>query len=298
VRVPRLSIVIPTCNRAGLLERAVRSALAQSCRDVEIIVVDDAADQPARLPIEDARVRILRLPRRSGHAAARNVGTREARAPFVAYLDDDDELLPWMAELSLKALQHTVVPQPVAVLSALQVVRPDGSIRETRLPPTLPKGSHFSLEEIPADRSFQCKQTLVVARDVLLGIGGWDEQFRSRVHTELFLRLNAACAIIGLREPTYRLHEHAGQRLSRNPRLRQESFALLLRKHRTLIEAHPRGFARLLTAHARASWRLGQRGPAVLSVLRAFSVDPLHTLVGGATHAGERLGLRRAVTAQ
>lgn len=286
---PALSIVIPTYGRGALLARAVRSALGQTFDDLEVLVVDDASPEPAAPPSDDPRLRVLRLPRNRGHAAARNVGAREARGRWIAFLDDDDELLPRMAEASLHALATADLPPPVAVLSALQVIRPDGSVVETRVPPTLPRGAHFWLEEAAAERSFGSKQTLVLPRELLLEIGGFDEAFRSRVHSEFFLRLNPVCSILGLTEPTYRLLQHPGERLSRDPRLRQRSFGQLLRKHGALLEAHPRGFARLLTEHARTSWRLGQRRAALAAVLRALRVDPLHTVAGAARHA--RLGV-------
>lgn len=94
---PIVSVVIPTRNRAGLLERAVSSVSCQTLRELEILVVDDASDVPAATALErlrDPRLRCLRMPRNVGQAAARNHGARSAKGTWLAFLDDDDEWLP------------------------------------------------------------------------------------------------------------------------------------------------------------------------------------------------------------
>lgn len=272
---PLLSIVIPTYNRPDLLPRAVKSALEQTLEDVEVIVVDDASPEPVQL-LEHPRLQILRQPVNSGGAAARNVGARAARGHWLAYLDDDDELLPHMAEVSLEALAKTTLPKPVAAISGIEVVNADGKVIETRLPPTLLCGSHFGLEEIQPGQSFLCKQTMVVEREVFLKIGGFDESFPSRIHTELFLRLNQVCSILGLPIVTYQLFAHEESRVSRNPSLRSVAFESLVRKHESLFKAHPKMFAELVYKNAVRLNELGQKRAAFSSIWWAMQIDPLH----------------------
>lgn len=231
---PLLSIIIPSYNRPHLLMRAVQSALNQTIDSFEVIVVDDGSPEPVALP-SDPRLRTIRLPENRGTAAARNAGAKAAQGHWITYLDDDDQLFPEMAKLSLEALENSTLPPPIAVLSGLEVVNATGQVVETRIPPTLPQGSHFFLEEIEPGKSFISKQTLVVERATFLSIGGYDEAFQSRVHTELFLRLNPICSILGIPTVTYRLITHDGPRISRNPNLRQLSFNQLVHKHRQIF---------------------------------------------------------------
>ena len=245
---PILSIIIPTHNRPQLLRRALHSALAQTLENIEIIVVDDGSSPPVELsdyPASDyPQVRLINLPKSKGGSAARNVGAISANARWLTYLDDDDELLPDMAQLSIDALQKAILeatlPQPVGVLSALVEVDENRQIVSTHRPPTLAKGRHFCLEAIGSHQSFSSKQTLVVERRVLLDIGGFDESFTSRVHTELFLRLNPVCSLIGLPNVTYKLAAHAGPRVSSSLQQRQENFHRLLEKHQALFSSYPR----------------------------------------------------------
>ncbi len=93
-----VSIVIPTYNRAAYLPRAIRSVLNQSGVSPELIIVDDGSTDPTEqvtgnLIKNDPRVRYI-YQRNQGPSAARNLGIKACRAPFVAFLDSDDEWLP------------------------------------------------------------------------------------------------------------------------------------------------------------------------------------------------------------
>jgi glycosyltransferase involved in cell wall biosynthesis len=93
-----VSIIIPAFRAQGTIERAVRSALAQSWRDVEVIVVaDDDADYRTLLAhngVEDERLRLLATGSTgSGCHNARNVGLAAARGDLIAALDADDLFL-------------------------------------------------------------------------------------------------------------------------------------------------------------------------------------------------------------
>src|SRR3954463_12930452 len=87
---PGVSVVIPTWNRALLLRRAIESALMQSLKPAEILVVDDGStDGTAALVAAFPEVGLIRTPH-LGVNAARNRGVLEAKSPFVAFLDSDD----------------------------------------------------------------------------------------------------------------------------------------------------------------------------------------------------------------
>lgn len=276
---PLVSIIIPTRDRPHLLLRAVKSALEQTIDDIEVIVVDDGSTQVADLPA-DPKLRTIRLSSSRGGAGARNVGTEAARGRWIAYLDDDDRFLPHAIATSLEALTNCDLPAPVGVISGIEVVNERGEITSKRLPPPVRlRGSHFSLEDLEPGKSYNTKQTLVVEKEVVCQIGGWDESFRSRVHSDLFLRLNSVCSLVGLPTITYQLYRDGSDRVSQNPTLRQQSFEQLINKHRELFEAHPKMFARFVYEHSLMSYELGQKGAAFSSLCWAIQLDPLRTLV-------------------
>ena len=116
--IPEISVVIPACDRPDLVERAVASVLQQTLSAIEIIVVVDGGNPPTieRLEsIKDQRLRIVILPKRSGAAAARNVGVLHARSEWVAFLDDDDEMLRERLARQLATAQASKARYPVVV---------------------------------------------------------------------------------------------------------------------------------------------------------------------------------------
>jgi glycosyltransferase involved in cell wall biosynthesis len=92
-----ISVVIPTRGRPELVGRAVSSALGQSWRELEVIVVIDGLDAATRAvlaEVEDGRLHVLERAENGGQAAAINTGVAAARGEWIALLDDDDEWMP------------------------------------------------------------------------------------------------------------------------------------------------------------------------------------------------------------
>ncbi len=272
---PQLSIIIPTHDRPHLFPRAVKSALEQTLEDLEVIVVDDGSAEPVNFR-EQPRLRLIRLPVGRGAAAARNVGARAARGRWITHLDDDDELLPHFADVSLDALAHTTLPKPVAVLSALEIVNERGQVIQTHMPPTLPRGSYFGLEKIDPKLSFWSKNTLVVEREVLAAIGGFDETLTSLEYTELFLRLNWECSILGIPVLTYRGYLQPGPHLSRDSSRRRVNFDRLVKKHEAFFRDHPSMFATLVLRQAYALYHLGEHREAFVGLCKGMRLQPRH----------------------
>jgi len=111
-----VSVVVPTAGRPHLVVRAVRSALEQTLRELEVVVVLDGpdADTTAGLGrIDDPRLRTIELPRRLGVGDARNAAVDAARSPWVALLDDDDEWLPDKIALQLAAAHASTWREPI-----------------------------------------------------------------------------------------------------------------------------------------------------------------------------------------
>lgn len=287
----QLSVVVPAKDRPGTVGRAVEAALAQTVRDLEVIVVDDGSSPPLELAPRE-RLRVIRRERSGGPSAARNAGLAAARGRFVTFIDDDNRHLPHFAEASLRAIAESALPAPVAALSGIEIVR-GGRVVETRLPPTHPRGEHFSLEQPPPGRSHMTKGTLVVETEVLRSIGGFDESLRSREQADLFYRLNPVCSIVGIDTVAYRVDRDPGERLSRDPAALVDGVERLIEKHRPLMEDHPRGYADLLLGHARMSIVAGPRRAVVPSIARAFRIAPRHT--AGVLLDPRRMG-RAAVT--
>ncbi|MGB9592367.1 MAG: glycosyltransferase family 2 protein, partial [Candidatus Kryptoniota bacterium] len=101
-----MSVIIPTYNRADLLPRAIRSVLAQTFTDFELIVVDDGSIDNTREVVDkfthlDARVKYIWEPNSGRPAVPKNKGIENASGEYIAFLDHDDEWLPAKLEKQL-----------------------------------------------------------------------------------------------------------------------------------------------------------------------------------------------------
>jgi glycosyltransferase involved in cell wall biosynthesis len=287
---PRLTIIIPTFDRPTLVRDAVRAALAQDIDGVEVLVVDDGSPQPVVLDEpEFAGVTVVRQ-ENAGICVARNTGVAAATTRWVGFCDDDDRLLPHYARLSLEAAEAGNVPRPVAVLSGLTNVDEAGEVLDEHVPPTLERGRHFWMEEQVTGTSFLSKQTLVVERDVLMELGGFDPEISGREWTDLMPRLNERCSVVGVPTVTYRRFKHTGPRISTAPSRRQRDFERVVDRQRDRLAKHPRGHARFLYDHAYTSWRIGQKTAAVRALSGALRRSPNYTIGRVVKQAGDVAG--------
>src|ERR1700744_2070777 len=106
---PFFTVIIPVFNRANVLGDAIRSVLAQTCQDFEIVIVDDGSrDDPGAViaAFHDPRLRFVRQ-ENQGVGTARNTAIDTARGRFIAPLDSDDVFLPHHLETMKAMLEHT-----------------------------------------------------------------------------------------------------------------------------------------------------------------------------------------------
>ena len=158
---PFFSVVIPVYDRAHELEAALRSVLAQTERNFEVIVIDDGStDSPESVidALGDPRVVYVRQANRGG-GAARNAGIDCARGRFIAFLDSDDRFLPHHLSAMRRALDGT---QGIAGYAPIIVDRGDG--RSFVKPPRALGPYEHMADYLLCDRGFVPTITLVVPR--------------------------------------------------------------------------------------------------------------------------------------
>ena len=134
-----VSVVIPTRNRSQLVKRAVTTTLAQTLKEIEILVVIDGLDFAATTELEkikDSRLKVIQLSANKGGAGARNIGIAEARGEWIAFLDDDDEWLPQKLERQLAAAEKSRYKYPILSCS-LTARTPKGEFTYPRRFPTV-----------------------------------------------------------------------------------------------------------------------------------------------------------------
>jgi glycosyltransferase involved in cell wall biosynthesis len=186
-RTPLVTVVVPTFNRGAAIRPTIESVLAQSCRDWELIAVDDGStdDTPSILARwGDPRLRIVRQENR-GAASARRRGLEDARGAYLAFLDHDDRWDPEKLRLQTEYLDA----HPECGLVYGPVVGTDDTGRNlgaVSLPD--PEGDVF--DHLLAHGNFLFTMSNPMMRTELVRhVGGPDQEAGLSDDWDLFLRL-------------------------------------------------------------------------------------------------------------
>lgn len=217
---PLFSVILPTRNRSTLLTRAVASVLHQTSPEFELLIVDDGSDDatPAvAAAIEDHRVRVLWQGQHQGVAAARNRAAREARGTWLTFLDDDDEYFPGYLERMKDAVAYAPAETGFAWSGIRKVRDTDQGVLPVADDLWIPTAR--SLSEQPGLFLRECRIGtgcgLAVRRNVLLGLGGFDEDLPCASDAEFILRLARSSRFTVVPEILVVVHAHEGLHRSR-----------------------------------------------------------------------------------
>ena len=200
----KVSILIPTFNRGYILGAAIKSALGQTFRDFEIVVVDDGSTDHTADTVQELSnplVRYIRHEKNRGCSAAYNTAISAARGEYLAFLDSDDLWMPSYLERQVSFLAKD--PGVGAVFSDLEIVNGPTTIPSLiSLMKSFPKllvglkpGEEIVigrremylclLEEVPIKPS-----ALVLRRELCLQSGLFNESWPSGTDWDLLLRLS------------------------------------------------------------------------------------------------------------
>jgi glycosyltransferase involved in cell wall biosynthesis len=188
---PLVAVIIPTYNRAPMLERAVQSVLSQTFRDFELVVVDDGStDNTAELPVFKTgvpRMRYMKLDHNRGVSRARNAGVRAISAPWLAFLDSDDEWLPEKLEKQVRwTLEHPDMP--------LVQTREIWIRRGRRVnPPKTHEKSEGDLFGASLERCMITPSSVMLKRTLFEETGGFNESLPACEDYDLWLRITCRC---------------------------------------------------------------------------------------------------------
>ena len=184
-----VSVILPTYNGAKTLNRAVESILCQSHGAFELIVIDDhssdwSLDVIRKAAQRDRRIRVIHQPRNIGLAATLNEGLREAKYEFVARMDQDDEALPGRLQRQVAfMLQH---PELCVVGTFVYLMGRNRSCDKLLTAPT----DHAAIaNKLPVENCI-FHPSVMMRRSVILGCGGYRENFANAEDYDLWLRVS------------------------------------------------------------------------------------------------------------
>lgn len=277
---PIISIVVPAFNQAEFLADAVDSAMAQTYRDFEIILVDDGStdETPTVARKFGKAIRYIRQ-ENQGLAGARNTGVLLANGEYVALLDSDDLWLPTFLEAMMALAEDN--PRATVYYSGWRYVDAEGHVcpQQPHTWVVPPAEMYWTLLRV----NFLIPSTILMRRAQIIQAGAFDASFRRLQDWELWLRLSRDGHVFaGSPECLvhYRLH---GNALSGDPAGGQRAALALVNKHfgpddgqwQTWGEDKRRGYAGVYRYHALMSLQRQANWELCAEYLRkALKIDP------------------------
>jgi len=186
----KLSVVIPSYNRAHYIETAIDSVFDQKVDNIEIILVDDGSTDNTRELVQNKygdRIRYF-YQENQGIPGARNTGIKEARGDYIAFLDSDDYWRPEKLKQQLAMIAEH--PDYGLVATCCASIRLDGSFRERNRTGK----SGWVLNDL-FRANFIRTSSVIIRRDCFDKVGFFDEKQKQSEEYDLWLRLAAECPV-------------------------------------------------------------------------------------------------------
>lgn len=280
-RIPLISIVIATHNRAQFLGQAIRSALDQTVQGTEILVVDDGSTDstPRVLRQFSDRISVIRQPNQ-GRSAARNTGVQQSCGDIIAFLDSDDIWLPEKLAKQLHEFERCASVGVVHTLSDVVDERGDLILDQTRRRMLL---YHRALKrgytyEGMSKECIMFLSTVAVRRQCWERTGPMDAGIPAFEDWDWYLRAAIQTEIATIRETLVHFRQHAGNTSSREF---FEGRVMTCHKHLDLLDKRPdesrKGQAQrnFYLQLAGAYYVQGSVGQALEWMHRAMQIDPV-----------------------
>lgn len=203
-----VSVIIPLYDGAPFIEHAIKSALAQTCPPLEVLVCDDMSSDGGDALVEtlfsnSPNVHVLRAQKNSGPGAARNRGVKEAKGDIIAFLDSDDLWLPQKLEICARELEKA---QAQMVFHSYGFCNQAGKPRKRGLVTTI--SGPLSLPKYA--KTTQIGMSTALGEVALFRQAPFSEDRSVIEDSELWLRyLRDGVKIIGIAAPLslYRIHD-------------------------------------------------------------------------------------------
>ena len=204
LRRPTVSVIIPTYNRAHLLERSIQSVLDQTYQDFELIVVDDGSTDNTEEIVArfgDDRIRYIRRNQSSGSPAApTNTGIKAARGEYIAIQDSDDEWLPGKLEKQMQVFNNALARVGI-VYTDMWRISEDGKKRYWHSPRIMPEEGIVFRDALGYRVMYIGTQTLVIKKECFDKAGLFDEKIPNFIDTELLIRMSRYYYFFHIEEP-------------------------------------------------------------------------------------------------
>src|SRR5712692_10966910 len=233
--MPKVSVIIPTHNRAELLRLAITSVLNQTFQDFEIVIIDDASKDHTREVIanfNDARIKVIHNQVSKGDAGARNIGVMNSNCEYIAFLDDDDEWLPEKLKIQICLLDSSPAEVGGVCTGHFIVKRMNGGVLSTYSP------ENGDLSK----KNFITTSSIFLRRECFEMCGLFDESMPTSSDYDMWIRISQKFSFKTIEKPlvNYYIHENS---LTFNYEKMTRGREILFKKHEDYFKNNPREYS-------------------------------------------------------
>jgi len=302
--MPKVSVIIPTHNRAEFLESSIASVLNQTYDDFEIIVVDDnSIDRTHEVVknIKDGRIKYIRHNENCGPSAARNTAISFSTGEYIAFLDDDDEWVPEKLQKQVELLNKCA--ENICGIYSNRLVVDRLSNRIISASPRAEKLSGNLLYQLSMGSPIHTS-TVLLRKRCIEKIGLFDETMSYMEDRDFWIRLSFNWDFEYIDKPLTTAYVHKQGHLSENLEGQTAGREKLLQRYKNLFNTDRKTWSKLHLLQGAQYCQMKNMKKGRKNILESIKIYPfnmkayLHlfsSLLGSNAYQRLRMALRTSI---
>jgi glycosyltransferase involved in cell wall biosynthesis len=240
---PKVSIIIPTYNRADLMPRAVNSVLNQIFKDFELIIIDDGSTDNTKQVVDefqkkDKRIKYIWQENSGTPSKPKNTGIKNSYGEYIAFLDSDDEWLPKKLKKQLNVFKNSKKEDLGFVgCNALIVNEKTGTETVYNMPLYNDK---IFFEKLLKNNFIWSSSGALVKKEVFEKIGLFDEKLKYGEDWDMWIRIAQKYNFDFVPEVLFKYYIHSSSVTNTTPvRKKDKDLMYIFDKHKEYYLSYP-----------------------------------------------------------
>lgn len=260
-----ITAIITTYHREfNYIKRAIRSIENQTYSDIEIVVVDDNQDGNVfSVALQKElknypEVRYIKQDGNKGACAARNLGIKDARGTYVAFLDDDDEWLPKKIEEQMWVFEQNQSVKLGLVFCNGYIVNEERPEGKTLYQPGMRNMCPTYMDMLYADYIGSTSQPLIL-KEAVVRAGYFDETLPARQDYDMWIRISREYEMIGIDKPLFLYYRHAGEQITSSGKKSLLGYLTIYYKYLKDYKTSPKAYQSIVEAVMRNAGKVDRK---------------------------------------
>jgi glycosyltransferase involved in cell wall biosynthesis len=260
INTPKVSVILPTYNRAKQIENAVQSVLSQTYKNYELIVIDDGStdstEDVLRKFTDNNRFKYFKQVNQ-GASVARNFGLEKSKGELIAFQDSDDK---WREDKLEKQVRLIESQSEVGLVYSDMLRVLDNHKKYYLKSPTVM--IHEVIDSNTNDYQVfgMGMVTVLVKRSIVEKVGGFDTRLPRYIDLDWFVRIAKITKCAKINEPLVEYHQSLG--ITSDPSKAARARQLLLEKHKNEIICNKKFYSMQLAKISTFYWKAGDKTKA------------------------------------